>query len=193
MKEIWKDIEGYEGKYEISNFGRIKSYAQKKNGKITEEYTDKKGYKTIFLYDKPQHGKWHKIHRLVASAFIDNPDNLPQVNHKDENKENNRVDNLEWCTNDYNNHYGTRSKRASESNTCCVTTSKKVYSIDENGNVEYFGSIGEAERQTGICHANICRTLVGKTKHAGNRKWYYTNCKSPTTTERKGASDELVM
>ena len=193
MKEIWKDIEGYEGKYEISNFGRIKSYAQKKNGKITEGYTDKKGYKTIFLYDKPQHGKWHKIHRLVASAFIDNPDNLLQVNHKDENKENNRVDNLEWCTNDYNNHYGTRSKRASESNTCCVTTSKKVHSIDENGNVEYFDSIGEAERQTGIYHANICRTLVGKTKHAGNRKWYYTNCKSPTTTERKGASDELVM
>lgn len=193
MEETWKDVKGYEGKYEISNFGRIKSYAQKSNGRIMDGYIDKKGYKTIHLYDKPQHGKWYKIHRLVASAFIDNPDNLPQVNHKDEDKANNRVDNLEWCTNDYNGHYGTRAKRAAESNRCCETTSKKVYSIDEDGNVEYFDSTCEAERQTGICHANICRTLKGKTKHAGGREWYYVDCKSPTTTERKGTSKTLVM
>lgn len=193
MNEIWKDINGYEGKYKVSNFGRILSYAQKKDGKITEGYTNKKGYKTIYLYDKPQHGKWHKIHRLVADAFLDNPNNLPQVNHKDENKSNNRVSNLEWCTNEYNNHYGTRTQRAAESNRCCESTSKKVYSIDENGNIEHFNSTCEAERQTGIHHANICRTLKGKTKHAGGREWYYVDCKSPTTTERKGASEELVM
>lgn len=172
MQEVWKDIKDYEGKYKISNLGRIKSYAQKSNGKITEGYSDAKGYKTIYLYDKPQHGKWYKIHRLVAMTFIENPNNLPQVNHKDENKANNSVDNLEWCTNYYNSHYGTRAQRAGLSNRCCETTSKKVYSIDADGNIEYFDSTGEAERQTGIQSANIRRTIRGKTKHAGKRQWF---------------------
>jgi hypothetical protein len=193
MEELWKAIEGYEGKYEVSNYGRIKSYAQNKQGKITLGYTDHKGYKTIYLYDKPQCGKWYKVHRLVASAFISNPNNLPQINHKDEDKSNNAVDNLEWCTNDYNIHYGTRILRATESNRCCETTSMKVCSVDANGCVEYFDSINEAERQTGISNANISRTLKGRTKHAGKREWYYINCKSPTTTERKGASTKLAM
>lgn len=189
MEEIWKPIRNYE----VSNLGRIRSYAQSKQGKIALGYTDHKGYKTIYLYDKPRHGKWYKVHRLVAYTFIANPNNLPQINHKDENKANNRVDNLEWCTNDYNLHYGTKISRAAETNRCCETTSKKVYSIDDNGFIEYFDSINEAERQTGICHANISRTIMGRTKHAGKREWYYTDCKSPTTTERKGASLILAM
>jgi hypothetical protein len=173
IEEIWKPIEGYDGKYEISNLGRIKSYAQKKEGKITYGYLDHKGYRTIFLYDVPQHGKWYKVHRLVASTFLDNPQNFPQVNHKDENKSNNRVDNLEWCDNDYNCHYGTKIQRSSESNRCCETTSKKVYSVDKDKNIKYYDSIGEAQRQTGLHHGNIIRTLKGRTKRCGGLEWYY--------------------
>ena len=176
MEEIWKPISGYEGKYEISNLGRIKSYAQKNRaGRITEGYEDKKGYRNIYLYKKPQCGKWHKIHRLVAMTFIPNPDNLPQVNHKDENKSNNCVDNLEWCDNNYNNHYGTRAQRAAESNKNCPTTSKKVYSVDADGHIEHYVSIGEAERITGLYHGNIVRTLKGRTPRCGGLKWYYEN------------------
>lgn len=174
MQEIWKPIEGYSGRYEISNLGRVRSYAQDKiNGKIKLGNPTAKGYLTILLYDGNGNSKWCPVHRLVASAFIDNPTDLPQVNHKDENKTNNCVDNLEWCTNEYNTKYGTRSERTATANRCCETTSKKVFSIDENGNKEFFDSIGEAERQTGNSHSNIVRALKRRTNHCGKRQWFY--------------------
>lgn len=175
MTEEWREIEGYEEKYKISNYGEIKSYAQTKNGRKIGGYVDARGYTTVHLYDRPQHGTRHKIHRLVASTFIDNPNNYPQVNHKDENKSNNHVDNLEWCDNLYNERYGTKGKRAGEKNRCCETTSSSIYSVDINGNVDHYDSIGEAERVTGLSHCNIVRTLKGRTKHCGGREWYYKN------------------
>lgn len=175
MEEKWVRINDFDN-YEISNYGRLKSYAKSKDGKITTGVKDKKGYLVVRLYNNNyKKGKDFKVHRLVAMAFLDNPDNLPEVNHKDEDKTNNCVDNLEWCDTKYNVNYGTRTERAAESNRCCVTTSKKIYSDDCHGHIISYDSIGEAERVTGLSHANIVRTLKGRTKTCGGYRWYYEN------------------
>ena len=104
MTEEWRDIEGWEGLYQISNLGRVYSCANRNYKKLTIRKT---GYVVVSLICRSKNmRKQYKVHRLVAQAFIPNPNNLPCINHKDENKENNRVDNLEWCTNKYNSNYG---------------------------------------------------------------------------------------
>lgn len=117
MGEIWKDIAGYEGLYQVSNVGRVRSlkrsvfvrnrnkYKTLKGSIKTGCYELKNGYHVVSLY-KDGIGKRFFTHRLVAVAFLENPLNLPQVNHKDENKKNNSVDNLEWCDAKYNTNYG---------------------------------------------------------------------------------------
>ena len=122
--EIWKPIEGYSGRYEVSNYGNVKRVSHETKAKdgtikafkeeLKKQGTDKDGYKTVMLYIG-RNRKLFKVHRLVALAFIDNPNNLPMVNHKDENKANNHISNLEWCSCLYNNNYGTRNKRLSKS------------------------------------------------------------------------------
>lgn len=107
MEEIWKPIEGYEGLYEISSYGRVKSL---KRNIILIPKKEPTGYLRCNLYLN-KNMKTVSIHRLVAQAFLPNPDGLPQVNHRDEDKTNNRVENLEWCTVKYNNDYGTRKEK----------------------------------------------------------------------------------
>lgn len=115
MDEIWKDISGYEGLYQVSNLGNIKSFNYGGHGKIKLlKLENFKGYKRVVL-SKNGKTKRYFVHRLVAMTFIPNPDDLPIVNHKDENKTNNNVNNLEWCTHEYNVNYGTRNERTSES------------------------------------------------------------------------------
>ena len=113
-EEIWKDIIGYEGLYQVSSLGRVRSldrfYYRLHKGKVLSPTKDRYGYLTVTLNCNGK-SKTIKIHRLVAQAFIENPDNLPQVNHKDEVKSNNCVDNLEWCSAKYNNNFGTRQER----------------------------------------------------------------------------------
>ena len=108
MIEEWRDIKGYEGKYQVSNLGRVKSlnYNHTKKEKILSDYPNTYGYLYVNLY-KNGKGKPFYIHKLVAQAFIDNPNNYREINHKDENKQNNRVENLEWCNRKYNCNYGT--------------------------------------------------------------------------------------
>ena len=172
MEEIWKPI-GYEG-YEVSNLGRIKSYKyDKTNGKIMKPYKNTKGYLQIDLQidGRKRENRVHlSVHRLVAIAFIPNPDNLPQVNHKDEDKTNNCVDNLECCTNDYNAHYGTHIERVAEK------IRMPIYSVDKQGNIEHFPGVREADRivsgkEYGIS-APISMCLNGKRKTAYGRQWF---------------------
>lgn len=118
--EIWKDIKNYEGYYQISNFGRVRSldrliiYSNGKRrihkGILKKLFLDKDGYKIINLW-KNGISECVRVHRLVAIHFIPNPDNLPVINHKDENPQNNNVENLEWCDVKYNNNYGTAIQR----------------------------------------------------------------------------------
>lgn len=104
--EEWKDVIGYEGLYQVSNLGNIKSFKiDKKEGKIMKLKVDKDGYLQIGIRDKYGTRSFFRVHRLVAFAFIDNPNNHYYVNHKDCNVSNNNVENLEWCTVEYNNKY----------------------------------------------------------------------------------------
>ena len=103
--EIWEDINGYEGLYQVSNLGNIKSFKRYKDGKLLSPKTDKDGYKEVGLRDSFGKRKFFRIHRIVALEFIPNPDECDFVNHKDSNPGNNNVDNIEWCTMSYNNKY----------------------------------------------------------------------------------------
>ena len=130
MKEIWKSIKNYEGLYEVSNLGRVKSLNYNKTGKeqILKPAKVKNGYLLVGLCNNKKVKTYH-VHRLVAQTFIPNPNDLPQVNHKDEDKENNCIDNLEWCSAEYNMNYGTRNKRIGKANknkTISEETRKKI-------------------------------------------------------------------
>lgn len=168
MNEEWKDVVGYEGLYCISSEGRVKSFMKYPNGKIMSLKTNKYGYVVIgFCLNNER--KFYLVHRLVAQAFIDNSDNLPQVNHKDEDKSNNHYLNLEWCDAQYNNTYNDRHIKYKDK------ISKPVYGIsNDQFNVwYYFESTQEAGRQLNICQGDISRCCNGDRKSAGNFKWFY--------------------
>ena len=107
MIEDWKDIPGYEGFYVVSNNGRVMNV---RSGRVLKVFNNYLGYKIVSLCRSGKQ-KTFSVHRLVAEVFINNPDNLMEVNHKDEDKTNNNVDNLEWCDRKYNNNYGNRLKK----------------------------------------------------------------------------------
>lgn len=115
IKEIFKDIEGYENLYQVSNLGNVKSLNYKHTGKekILTPDKDRYGYFKVVLHKQGKRKKFF-VHRLVAQAFLPNSQNLEQVNHKNEIKTDNRVQNLEFCTPKYNANYGTRNKRVAE-------------------------------------------------------------------------------
>ena len=172
MMEKWKDVVGYEGKYEVSNLGRVRSlnYLRTGKAKLLKQQVDKYGYKRMRLY-KDGKAKSLLVHRLVAMAFLPNPNNLPMVNHKDENKTNNNVDNLEWCTASYNNNYGTKIERQSKSMTGKkgkdANGSKPILMYDQEGNfIKRFDSTADANEYFGkdrYC-SSIGECLRGKRK-----------------------------
>lgn len=166
MIEVWKDIDGYEGLYQVSNLGRIRSLKYGKE-RILKHRKDKDGYLRVGLY-KNSKMKDYFVHRLVALVFIPNPNNLPCINHKDENKTNNSVDNIEWCTQQHNANYGTRNFKTS------TKLSIPIIQLTLNNEfVTCYRSSWDAERITGFNQGNINSCCNGKRKTSNGYKWLY--------------------
>lgn len=184
--EEWKPISGYEDLYQVSNFGRVKSlnYNHTNQEQILKQATNKDGYKVVCLY-KDGKGKTFQVHRLVAMAFITNPNNYAEVNHKDECKTNNHISNLEWCDCKYNCNYGTRNERHSkamsgENNPMLGKlgkdnpNAKQIIQLTlENEVIKIWGSIIDVERKLGYHKSSICKCCKGKLKKTYGYKWCY--------------------
>lgn len=166
--ESWVDIKGYEGLYQVSNYGRVKSFHKKNIGLIMSPYSTRKGYSRIGLRKDLITTKY-LVHRLVAENFIPNPYNYSQVNHKDENGYNNQVDNLEWCNNQYNVNYGTANKRRGE------TAYKPVNQYTLNMQfIKKFDSITSATKE-GFNSGGISMCCKGNYKHHHGYIWRYAD------------------
>lgn len=207
MKEVWKDIKGYEGLYQVSNLGRVKSLDRKVKNR--NSYSIRKG-RIIKLKLKVRKAKYNRedvyvvlsseslqkkfsVARLVSIAFLPNPENLPQVNHKDENTKNNFVyvsddgtvdpdkSNLEWCSCGYNINYGTRNNRVSVSmkgNNNNHGYMCPVLQFTLNGEyVKEYPTTVDASKETGVNAGNIWQAIngYGRRKTAGGFVWKYKN------------------
>ena len=180
QKEVWKDIKDYEGLYQVSNLGNVKSIdkiIKRKNGieqhfkeKIINKWNSNYAYVNLSKNGK---GKTYTIHRLVAQAFIDNPNNYPCVNHKDENKKNNNVNNLEWCDYKYNNNYNFKMNKIRDK-LINGKLSKKVIQYDMNDNlIKLWKSTMQIERCLNYKNQSISNCCKGKQKTAYGYKWKY--------------------
>ena len=160
--EIWCPIKGYEGLYEVSDQGRVRSLKFGKE-RILKPALTPQGYLIVGLC-KNGEIKQCLVHRLVAQTFIPNQNNLPEVNHKDEDKENNSVQNLEWCDRKYNINYGTRTDRCS----------KPVLQFTKDGEfVKEWKSTKDVQRNLGYFHNNISNCCNGKCKSSNGFIWKY--------------------
>lgn len=178
MEETWKDIEGYEGLYQVSTTGKVRSLNYRRSGesKLLKQDVSHRGYKRVYLA-KDGKNKHHLVHRLVAMTFIPNPDDLPIVNHKDEDPSNNNVKNLEWCTHEYNLNYGTRNKRVGKKTKERMIgkkgkdapRSKPILMYDKEGNfIRRFNCIADANEYFGKDRgcSSITMCLRGENKSA---------------------------
>lgn len=167
--EEWRDIKGYDGKYQISNTGRVKSIDYRNTGTSKElSLKCNRGYFEVELC-KDGKGKFFKVHRLVAIAFLPNPQNLPCVNHKDENPSNNHVDNLEWCTPRYNSTYGSLPAKYKE-----WSTPVYLYT-DNNILINKYLSIKEAIKKSGYSYTKIRNDIQQRTKRHHKGVFFTTN------------------
>mgnify|MGYP003571530064 CR=1 FL=1 len=171
--EIWKDIDGFNGVYRVSNEGRVYSNL---SGKILKQLPRRHGYLSVWLYGNGgicgRNGKAYSVHRLVADAFCEKSEGANEVNHINENKMDNRAENLEWCTHRENSRHGTRGKRISEGNTN-GKRAKPVYAYDKvTGEcVKSYPSMGEIKRTTSYSVGNISSVIAGKKKTAYGYVW----------------------
>lgn len=172
MEEEWRDIKGYEGYYQVSNMGRVKRL--KITGKDGRTYRERiliPVYNTRYLnVSLCKNGiiKQYRVHRLVCTAFLENPNNYPCINHKDENRLNNNADNLEWCTVKYNNSYGTNIMRRAKAR------SRAVVQMDLDGKViKRWDSLKEAKKSLNIKGTGITAACRGRQHTSGGYRWCY--------------------
>ena len=164
MKEIWKDIKDYEGLYQVSNLGRVKRIT---TGRVLKPLKHANGYlmvklsKNSIVYTKT-------VHRLVAEAFIPNPEHKSEINHIDETKTNNNVSNLEWMTRKENINHGTRTERMSKTQSIPIIATN----IKTGESKEFYGA-RECARQLGLTHGNITSVLKGRYKQTGGYTFKY--------------------
>lgn len=181
--EIWKPIENYEGLYEVSSWGRIKSCKRELVNILGRKHTIPEkimklhflpnGYVGIGLH-KNNKKKDFYVHRLVANAFIPNTNNLPEVNHKDEDKQNNKFDNLEWCTDKENKNYGTYILRMAATKRRKGGKRIEQYTLDGTF-VRKYNSIKDAAQTVGVSNTAIKDTLMGKQKQSAGFAWKWAN------------------
>ena len=159
--EIWKDIPGYEGRYQASNLGRIKSV------KSQTIMSNKRSDNDYIIVNLCKDGKKRSFtaHRLIAKTFLPNPDNLPCVNHKNENKQDNRVDNLEWCSQSYNSTYGSRPRKQAEK------LGKRVICVETG---EVYKSFGLAGKAVGRPYQDISRACKVPSRTCAGFHWTIT-------------------
>ena len=179
----WKDIVGYENEYQINQFGEIRTLKDspklKKYDVLKPQISKRNGYVYQMLYKNGKE-KLLRVHRLVAMAFLPNPNNLPQVNHKDGNKQNNSVDNLEWCEQSYNMKHAYKNglQIPSENQRKAIINTnklkqKKVCQIKDGEIINTFSGISEASRQTKISISCISRCCNLKRKSTNGYEWRF--------------------
>ena len=167
MEEVWNDIKGYEGMYQVSSFGNVRSMNYRGTGTIKNLVPKVNNCGRLWVELK---GKPLLIHRLVAIAFIPNEHDYPEINHKDENPKNNHVDNLEWCTSEYNKKV--YSGRKSHGRPRIRT--RRVAQLDFNGGiVKHWNDSRTIENETGMKQWSIIQCCDGKRKTAYGYKWQY--------------------
>lgn len=166
MNEIWRDIIGYEGRYQISNKGNVRFFDSRI---IIGQSKHPKGYKQVGLY-KCGKSRSFLVHRLVAINFIENSSNFPQVNHIDGNKENNNAENLEWCSNSYNQLHRIKVLKYKPS---CPEREVEMRDKQSHHVINKYRSVREASRQTGINCNSIYNNCHQLSKSAGGFRWNF--------------------
>lgn len=199
--EIWKDIEGYEGMYQVSNIGRVRALDRVKpnsggqiaKGHILPQSDNGHGYRFVSLW-KFNKGRRFYVHRLVASAFIPNPNNFPIINHKDENKSNNRYENLEWCTQKYNINYGNHMKRLKESY-IANGNNRPIDVYDKNGAfLKTFDCSNEVCKELGVHRRGLYLVCQGVAKsYKGYRFAFHGEPLKPYKKEGKAAPVSVLQ
>ncbi|MEE6710063.1 NUMOD4 domain-containing protein [Lacticaseibacillus paracasei] len=194
MHETWRAVKGFEGYYEVSSLGRVKNV---RTNSILHPWNDYKGYREVELHNGSHKAKTLKVHRLVATAFIPNPHRYDQINHMDEDKANNRVENLEWCNAKYNSNYGTRNQRRvqhtdfakrnfdtyarhhmfdnTDRSAAWMRLKKRVAMLEVSTGItiKTFDSVSDAAKQVGIGNSKISEAANGKRKTAAGYRWRY--------------------